>query len=738
MAKSRRNRGGASQRRDPISKPVKPPSDPELAALREAKILPVIQNLRKADPKSRSSAATAITNLIQDTRCRKLLLREHIVHTVLTQTLTDAAWESRAAGWGILQVLAQEEEPDFCVHLFRSDILTAMAYAARTVGEKLVSREPEFARLPRGERVLVASITASLVALLTALAEAGDEILEAISSNATVTDLLFLLIIHGGRGQTCGGGGGGGHEDAGNIASLCGDALACLMILSEDNGDLAAKLVTNAECYQALLALKDQVSGDGVLACATLHNVFAALETLKAGPPVLEAAHHDDSLLIPTLAKTIAAVEEVGDAAAAANGTEGGWSNPIEQQQLALETLASIGTALISARSQVSGPATAAANKKRLRRGAAQAKADDEDTGMEDEAEAEAEMDEMDEAEDEMDDAKEAGGHGDDDKDGPEEKDDDDDDDDQGSSSSGPEDEMDQDEMEADMDMVTGADDAGQDAPMDDMPVLKALIQLAIPHLLRIASLQPTNDDALRLQGHALSALNNTAWSVSLVDVSDPQSAAIQQAWLPVARTLWQHVITPILASDTADVHLATQVTGLAWALARTLAGQPTTPDTTDHHHHHHHHRKFISLYHATRTMTDPQPSQDPFQRLGVKCIGVLGQLALHPCPAPLNREIASFLLALLAALPDTPPADAVEALNQLLDIYANEDFPYDAPVFWADDFLPRFEALVPSAKAMAKAVDKKTQPELRTRAEEAVLNLRRFVAYKKRHRPAS
>lgn len=133
MAKSRRNRGNA-QRKDPI-KSVKPPSDPELAALREQKILPVIKDLKSADPKSRSAAAAAVSNIIQDERCRKLLLREQIVHTVLTQTLTDAALESRAAGWGILQVLAQEEESDFCIHLYRVDVLTAIEYAAKSVGE---------------------------------------------------------------------------------------------------------------------------------------------------------------------------------------------------------------------------------------------------------------------------------------------------------------------------------------------------------------------------------------------------------------------------------------------------------------------------------------------------------------------------------------------------------------------------------------------------------------------------
>ncbi len=132
MGKSRRNRD-RGHRTDPIAKPVKPPSDPELAALREAKILPVLKDLRSPDGKSRTTAAGAIANIVQDTKCRKLLLREQVVHIVLTETLTDNSVDGRAAGWEILKVLAQEEEADFCVHLYRLDILTAIQHAAKTV-----------------------------------------------------------------------------------------------------------------------------------------------------------------------------------------------------------------------------------------------------------------------------------------------------------------------------------------------------------------------------------------------------------------------------------------------------------------------------------------------------------------------------------------------------------------------------------------------------------------------------
>ncbi|TWU76574.1 hypothetical protein ED733_007931 [Metarhizium rileyi] len=664
MGKSRRNRAGASQRRDPIAKPVKPPSDPELAALREARIIPVIQNLRNADPKSRSAAAAAAINIVQDDKCRKLLLREQIVHTVLTQTLIDPSLESRAAGWTILQALAQEEDSDFCVHLFRSDVLAAVGYASKTVSEKLLSGGASFSKLTKVEKSFIVSIAASLIALLTALAEAGEAILEAISSNGAVNDFLFTLVAYPQVNDA--------NSDV--ISTLRGDALACLMILSEDNGNLAKKIVTNAECYSAMSALKNQITGDGVLACATLHNVFAALEGLKNAPQVPGA---DDSLLIPTLAKTIASVQLNKSAA---NGTRG-WSNPVELQQLALETLASIGTTLNSA--NVDTPASARHKEKEV-----EEPKDDEDMGGVDAGSSAAE--------------------------GEEDEDEDD--------------EMDQDAMEADMEMVTGLDgDDNDTVNIDDMPVLRALLQTALPELIRISSSQPTNDDALQLQGHALSALNNIAWSVSLVDFSVDQNAGIQKAWDPVGRALWEQVITPILSSDTADINLATQVTGLAWAVSRSLGGN--TPLKGDEH------RKFISLYQATKPM-GPQDSEDPFQRLGVKCVGVLGQLAANPAPSSLNREIGSFLVALLAGLPDTPAADAVEALNQLFDIYGSEEFAYDGEVFWKDGFLNHLEAVLPKARAMVKSVDKKTQPELRARADEAVMNLGRFLAYKKRNKP--
>ncbi|KAL7950254.1 hypothetical protein V8C42DRAFT_194144 [Trichoderma barbatum] len=671
MGKSKKTRGG--HRNDPVAKAVKPPSDPELAALRESKILPIINDLKSADPKSRSTAASLISSIIQDTKCRKLLLREQIVFIVLTQTLTDAALESRAAGWGILQVLAQEEEADFCVHLFRQDVLTAIEFAARLIHDKIFSNEAPFSKLPKAEKSFISSIAASLVSLLTALAEASDEILEAISNNSTITNLLFTLITYTAQ------------EDQDPISNIRGDAMACLMILSEDNSNLAQKLTctgSNTTCYEALVALKDDINGDGILACAILHNLYASLLGLKNVSPKTDVA--DDSDLIPTLTKAIATYIP------GQNVTNGNsWSSPSEYQQLALETIASIGTTLVS---EMGGPSQPSSKK---------------DLGG-----AGVEKEENDEDDDDDENMDEVTSDADDNED--EEGDDDEDDD------------MDEDEMEADMDIVTGGDH-GEDN-IDHLPTLKSLVQFALPELTRLACLQPSDDLSLKIQSHAISALNNITWSVSLFDLSDESNAGIKAAWTPISRALWQKIISPTLASDTADVDLATQITGLAWAISRILRGEtPVQPNE---------HRKFISLYQATKGAPALQDPEDPFQALGVKCVGVLGQLALHPAPRDLNREIGTFLVTILAGLPETPAADAVEAFNQVFDIYGNEEYTYDAEVFWKGGFLKHLEGTVSKAKAMAKSVNKTAQPELRDRADEVIMNLTRFLAYKRKHKP--
>ncbi|KAI1377731.1 hypothetical protein F4677DRAFT_45803 [Hypoxylon crocopeplum] len=653
MGKSRRNRTKGGQRSDPIAKPVKPPSDPELAAIREKTILPVLKDLQSAEPKSRTVAAGAIANIIQDTKCRKLLLREKVVQIVLNETLTDTSLESRAAGWEILRVLTAEEEADFCVHLYRVDVLTAIQYASAKITTTLTSSSPAFSKITKAEQNYVWNIADSLTSILAALAEAQDEALDAAVRNQEIVRFLFTLI-----------------TNDSTTAPVLNSALSCMITLSEDNQQFVEAILADdaTKCYKQLIAFKDGDGYKAVLACGVLHNIFSMAQWNDQTTGEDGAC---DAALVPTLSRTLEHTKLKRDMTNGHNST-----SSAEILQLALEILASIGTSLQET-----------LEKGSRGKGAEREEIEDKDVAMD------------------------AG-------DGEQLSDND---------SAGEDEEMDQDEMEADMDMVTGADDHENEfESFDDLPTLKELMQKAIPRVMKLCQTQSNSDEISDLiRSHALTTLNNISWTVSCIDFTEGSSAAILRGWTPVAKTIWKQAIAPVLSSDTSDVGLATIVTSLAWAIARTLHGEQFLCGEE--------HKKFISLYHASKNLNPDQ--DDPFQSLGVKCIGVLGQVALA-APIPLNREIGIFLLTVVKALPETPAADTVEALNQLFDIYGDENEKWDKEVFWKDNFLQYLEEVVPKVKAMLKTVDKRKSTELRARAEEASLNLSRFIQYKQKHRP--
>lgn len=496
----------------------------------------------------------------------------------------------------------------------------------------------------------------TLTEILAALAAAQVEALNAASQSQEILRFLFTLV----------------SSDL-TTASVLKSALSCMITLSEENRQFVEAILGDSanQCYKHLTTLKNGDGFKAVLACGVLHNVFAVMDWNDQAPGRDGAC---DAVLVPTLSQTLGQISLNSNLA---NGH--GSANPADVLQIALEVLASIGTALQNSLGKSSRA------KKETWEGIEEKNdamdADEEDDNI-------PEDDQLADEDDEM------GG----------------------------------DEMEADMEMVTGADD-GADEPsgIDDLPTLKELLQRAIPQALKLfRSIQGEDEVSTLIRTYTLTTLSNIGWTVSCIDFSEGANAAILQAWTPVAQLIWRDAIAPVLASNTSDVGLATVVTSLAWAIARTLREQPFLMGDE--------HKKFMSLYHASKNLdVDPE---DPLQSLGVKCIGVLGQFALDPAPVTLNREIGVFLVTVVSALPETQAAESVEALNQLFDIYGDEKSANDIEVFWKDNFLQHIESTVPKVKAMVKTVDKRKSAELRARAEEASLNLSRFIQYKQKHRP--
>ncbi|KAH8593420.1 hypothetical protein B0O99DRAFT_212668 [Bisporella sp. PMI_857] len=645
MGKSKpRNRN--KNRADPKAKPIKPLSDPELVAIRDSRILPVLKDLQSADLKTRSTAAKAITNIIDDAKCRKLLLREQIVCILLEQTLTDSNLETRAAGWGILRNLALEEEADFCVHLFRQDILTAVEGMVRSIIETIQSEQEPFSKLPKAKQDLVWNLTGSITGLLTSLCEAQAEIVDAISKLASVIRFLFGLIL------------------LENVTPLDvqNDALLSLAALTEENKSLCQQIAENDEWFNALLQIKDSKAFKAVAACGVLHNIFSSLQWFDHNTPKDGVS---DALLIPSL------VSSMEHASGKSNGTndEAAYSSPDEILQLALQITASIATSLQEALEHGS-------RFEKEFKGFGDADETNEDDKMEEDA-----------------------GLEDDEIPEDEEKDD----------------EMNDEEIEADMERVLGTD-SDNEGGSSEAVTLDRLVRTVAPGVLQLAQ-----SSSVPVRDHALATLNNISWTVSSIDFSTGHLSSLQKFWATLTQSIWNELISPVLASNTADIELASSITSLAWAVCRSQPGSIQIKPEEQ--------RKFMALYHASKNLpvTD---DDDAFQALGVKTIGVLGRLALDPAPVELNREIGVFLITILTGEP--PAADAVEALDQIFDIYSDINFSYDEPVFWGDGFYKHLEEILPKVKKLAKTIDKRKLGELRARIDEAVLNLSRFLKYKR------
>lgn len=285
------------------------------------------------------------------------------------------------------------------------------------------------------------------------------------------------------------------------------------------------------------------------------------------------------------------------------------------------------------------------------------------------------------------------------------------------------------------------------------------LLKTTTPLLLKLAIFsQNASEQWSTVHTRALSTLSNIAWT--MCTIVSPQYALpageeeAYNSWPSLAQQIWTQTIAPVLSSNTADVSLANSISTLAWALARSVSGRIQLSCDE--------HLKFMALYQAVSTLF-PLPSSSSHEGeeeeqhnpsdLGLKCIGVLGALALAPNRIAINSSIGTFLLSLLTALPSTPAAHALEALDQLFDIYADASYDYDQPVFWGrgdattavvtltttnpsspPSFLLVLEdpALTTKLKTLAKSIDKRKHPALRSRADDALRELPRFCRYKR------
>lgn len=123
-------------------------------------------------------------------------------------------------------------------------------------------------------------------------------------------------------------------------------------------------------------------------------------------------------------------------------------------------------------------------------------------------------------------------------------------------------------------------------------------------------------------------------------------------------------------------------------------------------------------------------------ERTRVKCIGALECLAQCPEAIDANRVIADYLLGVLPS-GNTPPRlgtePALQAASALVDIYSDENMPYDTN-FRRGAYLAKLTDSVEGMRRTVKAIDRKKEGgrDLRRRGEEVRDNLVAFIEYRR------
>ncbi len=111
------------------------------------------------------------------------------------------------------------------------------------------------------------------------------------------------------------------------------------------------------------------------------------------------------------------------------------------------------------------------------------------------------------------------------------------------------------------------------------------------------------------------------------------------------------------------------------------------------------------------------------------KIMALLGNIG-QTCALEVNDKIGQFLIFHISTIPTTATSPAVEAMDAVIDLYADETKESNA-VFVNNSFLPILEDALPKALHMAKSIDKRKKSDLRARADDVCSNMINFCKYK-------
>lgn len=653
-------------------------------------ILPIMQKLSSADASERKWACVAVSNLIQnDPSTRRLLQGKNVVGSLITR-LSDNEEEVVAEAAGALRNLCIDGGYDICGEMYNKNILSPLKTFIPKISAILSQYLEDAKSAPENARKLVYELAENVITIIWCLSETSNKALNAINDMELVP---FLMSFLGSRSK---------------LSALTVNAAAqCLYVLTDDNPPAIREVKSNASYITCLVDIVQQPSTNEVdpkaAERAVMLRVLASgiLRNISPLPPFTAAAAIDleSEVILPLLQPLISSIS-------LSSTVDEVHKLLTQQDDLApqVDKISLKGTPKSDHRTPTETELDRTEHRLRTIQLALEIL-----TGVcATLPEYEPNNDEPEDIDDEEDMGEGAN----------EDASDNDNDDD----------------METELNGVSDSPTTNdsEKSPSYLSPLVEPLLHLIQPTSLSFppklatgggpSPHPPTTSVLSAIHVCALECLNNLF--LSLATSGHPVNAASDAA---AGQTIWDAVWRALESTGT-DTSGPGQErrrdvwdmsVGVLWGVGSVWRGALTPREE-----------------HVTLLTQFCEASSDDVVR--VKCVGALQSLAEHPTSIEINRVIAEYFFTLLPT--KTSPTSrvgteaAIQALSSLIDIYSDEDRPYDVN-FRTGGYLQRLREASEGVRRAVKMIDRKKPggKELRLRAEETRDNLVAFVKYRER-----
>ncbi|SMN18696.1 similar to Saccharomyces cerevisiae YDL063C Protein required for biogenesis of the large ribosomal subunit [Maudiozyma saulgeensis] len=201
MGKSKKRSRASRARLNPLKNGAD--SSAKDANLVTKKIQPLLAQLQSATPNDRSMAISSISVLCEDPHMRQLLLKEKLIHIILTHLLNDTNKDIVIEAYGLLRNLTLEEGYDISTYLWRNKIWVSIKDGFEQIVSSLKTLQQENSTSAANKsqqaahnqsKRLLFDYADNLISLLVSLTNNSDSILSEVLSEENLKGVFDLIL----------------------------------------------------------------------------------------------------------------------------------------------------------------------------------------------------------------------------------------------------------------------------------------------------------------------------------------------------------------------------------------------------------------------------------------------------------------------------------------------------------------------------------------------------------------